>query len=250
MRDGRPVLYVAIACLAYVAALLATPPSSWISSSLERLSNRSLQLRDPRGSAWAGNGSLYLRQQSGNFLSLGTLRWNTSLAAVFSGRFVTDFRLGETGDAARLELALGGVTLRGLRLVLPGEILAEFAPGLSALGPRGRLRIQSETLSIGDNEILGAAQIEWRPTRLAAAEGLNLGSHIARLRGNGRKVDVDLGTSEGPLRMSGGGTWTIGEGPAISGTLQHDANQGGFAPFLQSVCSEYANGRCAFRIGR
>ena len=122
----------------------------------------------------------------------------------------------------------------------------EAAPGIGPLGPQGTLLLRTENVRLAAGEMLGLADIEWRPVRLAAARGLELGSHVARLRGGGRKVDIELGNLEGPLRLSGGGAWTADNGLALSGTLEHGDNQS-LAAFLQNVCSEYRSGRCSFR---
>ncbi len=248
MTERRTALYIATACLAYAATLVATLPAPWISEAVGRLSKQALLLRGPDGSAWAGSGRLYLRQRSGGLLDLGMLRWNASLSGALAGKLVTDLSLGDVTKTAHLELSPGSTALRGVSLELPGEILAHIAPGLNALGPRGTLLIRSENLRIDANEILGRAEVEWRPARLAVVRGLDLGSHVARLRGGGSKIDIELGTIEGPLRLSGGGAWTRDNGLAVSGTIEHGDSPPAIAPFLQGVCSEYRSGRCTFRF--
>jgi len=250
MTRRRVALYVSIACMAYVLALVATVPSAWVSVAIGRLSQQALQLREPQGSAWTGNGRLYLSRRSGELLDLGVLRWNASLPGSLLGRFVTDFSLGAGKEMTRMELSPASLVLHGVNLDIPGAVMTEMVPGLSALGPGGRLRVRSENLRVGENEFLGKAEIEWRPARLAAARGLDLGSHVVKLSGSGRRIDIELGTIEGPLRLSGGGAWTAEDGLTVSGTLEHGSDQPAFAPFLQGVCSEYAGGRCAFQIRR
>jgi len=106
-----------------------------------------------------------------------------------------------------VELSLAGLSLQGLDLTLPGRVLASFVPGLETLGPGGELRVRSESLRVDDDSILGVAEIEWRQVRLSRAPGLDLGSHVAKLRGAGSRVDIELATLEGPLRLSGKGSW-------------------------------------------
>ena len=72
---------------------------------------------------------------------------------------------------------------------------------------------------------------------------------LARLRGGGRKIDIEFGTIEGPLRLSGGGTWARDSGLIVSGAIEHGEDRSStMTPFLQGVCNEYRPGRCAFRI--
>jgi hypothetical protein len=120
---------------------------------------------------------------------------------------------------------------------------------VEAFGPHGKILIRSDSLRFDANSILGLAEVGWRPVRLARAQGLELGSHVARLRGGGRKIDIELATIEGPLRLSGGGTWTRDSGLTVSGAVEHGEDRSGMvAQFLRGVCSEYRPGRCAFRI--
>jgi hypothetical protein len=93
--------------------------------------------------------------------------------------------------------------------------------------------------------VLGLAEVEWRSIRLARAHGLDLGSHVARLRGGGSKVDIELGTLEGPLQLRGGGTWTRGSGLVLAGSAEPRAPA--VVPFLKTVCAEYRDSRCLFR---
>jgi hypothetical protein len=113
------------------------------------------------------------------------------------------------------------------------------------------VRIRSESLRIDDQSVLGRADIEWRSIRLARARGLELGSHVARVRGGGSKVDIELATLEGPLRVSGGGSWTREKGLVISGSAEPETGASGeLAPFLRSVCSDYRDGKCGFSFSR
>jgi general secretion pathway protein N len=107
----------------------------------------------------------------------------------------------------RVELSLAGLSVQGLDLALPGSVLASFVPGLETFGPEGELHVRSESLRLDDDSILGVAEVEWRQVRFSRAPGLDLGSHIARLRGAGSRVDIELATLDGPLRLSGSGTW-------------------------------------------
>ena len=251
MIARRITLYVTVGCLTYLVALIMTLPAPWVSRAVESFSKQILLLRDPIGTAWAGRGQLYARQRSGDLLDLGVLRWNTSLSATFAGRLGADLTLGDGAKAMHLDLSPASTTIRGLNLELPGKILASIAPGLEALGPQGRLLIRSDHLRIDANSILGLAEVEWRPVRLARAQGLDFGSHIARLRGSGSgsKIDIEMATVGGALRLSGGGTWTQDGGLAVSGALEHgEERSAAMALFLQGVCSEYRPGRCAFRF--
>jgi len=245
----RASLYVATGCLIYLVALIATTPAPWVARFVERSSRQALLLREPVGTAWAGSGRLHAQQRTGDLVDLGALRWNTLLSGMLTGKLVADVTLGEGAPATQLELSPASTSIRALNVELPGRLLSIVAPRLEALGPQGKVRIRSDNLRFDVNSVLGLAEVEWRPVQLERARGMALGSHIARLRGAGSRVDIELGTIDGPLRLSGSGTWTGKTGLSISGVLDHPEDRSGeTASFLQGVCSEYRPGRCSFRF--
>jgi hypothetical protein len=109
--------------------------------------------------------------------------------------------------------------------------------------------VRSESLRLDDDSILGVAEIEWRQVRFSRAPGLDLGSHVAKLRGAGGRVDIELATLDGPLRLSGSGIWDLKAGLKGAGSAEHGAQVSPeLPPFLRAVCPEYRNNRCGFRF--
>jgi general secretion pathway protein N len=198
---------------------------------------------------WNGRARVYARERSGPPLLLGELRWKTAWTGIFAGKLTTDVNFGEGERPVHLELSPFGVTVHGLDVALPARALSTFVPGLETVGPEGVLRLRSDNLRVEDDSILGLADVEWRQVRLSRAPGLDLGSHVARLRGGGSKVDIELGTLEGPLRLSGSGTWDPKTGLKGAGSVEHGAQVSPeLIPFLRAVCPEYRNNRCEFRF--
>ena len=249
MTRSRLVLYCAVGVLAYLVALVATFPASWLSRALERASQEKLLVRAPAGTLWSGRARIYARERSGPPLELGELRWKAAWSSLFAGKLATDVAFGGAQRTIHLELSPFGVTVQGLDVALPARVLSTFVPGLEAVGPEGVLRLRSDSLRVEDDSILGLAEIEWRQVRFSRTPGLDLGSHVARLRGGGSKVDIDLGTLEGPLRLSGSGTWDLKAGLKGTGAAEHGAQVSPeLVPFLRAVCPEYRNNRCGFRF--
>jgi len=245
----RIALYCAVGVLAYVVALGATLPASWVSRAVERASAHRLLLRAPEGTVWAGGARLYAKERSGPPLELGELRWRTAWTGLLAGKLATDVAFGGAGRAMHVELSPFGVTIQGLDVSLPGKALASFVPALETVGPEGVLRVRSDSLRLDADSILGLAQVEWRQVRMSRAPGLDLGSHVARLRGGGSKVDIELGTLEGPLMLNGAGTWDPKTGLRMAGSAEHGPQASpALAQFLNAVCTEYRNNRCAFRF--
>ena len=251
MTAWRTTLYIAIGCVTYLVALVAMIPAPWLSRAVERASRQVLVLREPAGTAWAGSGRLFARQRTGGLLDLGAVRWNASPSELITGKLAADLALGNGATSMRLELSPTSLTVRKLALELPARLLASIAPGLEALGPEGKVFVRSDNLRFGGDSVLGLADIEWREARLGIAQGVAFGSHVARLRGGGSKVDIELASIDGPLRLSGGATWTADSGLTVSGVAEPVADrESALARFLKGVCSEYRDSRCLFRLNQ
>lgn len=249
MSARRLLLYAAWGGLVYALALVAMLPAAWLSQKIERLSGQRLELRDASGSAWAGSGRLYARAGAGALTDLGAVRWTSVPAALLRGKLGADMTLNDAPKPIRIELGPGSIAVRDLALAVPGELVAALAPPLQVFGPQGRLTIQSDNLRIEGETVLGLAKVEWRDIRLARSSGLDLGSQVARLRGAGNRVDIELGTLGGPLRVAGAGSWSPRGGLALSGTAEPRPDAAAaLVPFLRGVCPEFRAGRCIFQI--
>jgi hypothetical protein len=249
MRARNLLVYVAWGILVYALALLAMMPAASISYTVERLSGQRLELRGASGSAWSGSGRLYARTGAGALTDLGAVRWRAYAAALLRGKLGVDLTLNETPEPIRVDLGLGGIAVRDLVLDVPGKLVAALASPLQVFAPEGRLTIKSDDLRIEGETVLGLATVQWRDIRLARSSDLELGSHVVRLRGAGSRVDIELGTLGGPLRLVGGGSWSPRDGLVLSGTAEPRPDAAdGLVPFLRGVCPQFRDGRCIFHI--
>jgi hypothetical protein len=244
----RAILYLALGGVIYAGALVATAPAPLVASAFQSLSEGRLELREPSGTAWAGGGRLYARQPSGDLADLGVVRWEASAASLLAGSLRARVDAERSRKPMRVDLGPSSVTLQDVDIELPGATLGALAPALHNLGPQGSLRVRSDKLELRRGSILGLAEVEWRHVRLARPLDVELGSHVARLRGGGAKLDIELGTLEGPLKLAGGGAWTHAAGLSVAGSA--DATDEKLGGFLKSVCADYRGSRCSFRYPR
>ena len=251
MSRRRIALLVFAGVAAYVIALVASAPASWLAYAIARASDGVIELREPAGSLWSGSGRLYARAQADSLLDLGGMRWNTSWSEIHRLRLGVSLALGGAQRPAEIQLSPSGVSVRRLSVAVPAEVITGFVPALEGLGPMGTLRVRTEDLRVERDSVLGQAEVEWAQVRLARSPDLEFGSHIARLRGSGPRVVIELSSLGGPLRLSGTGTWSREAGLVLSGAAEHDAQQGSaMAVFLQGMCSTYRANRCEFRVRR
>ena len=249
MSIRQVLVYLLWGVFAYAVALLAMMPAAWLSQTIERLSGQRLELRETSGSAWAGSGRLYARAGAPGLTDVGAVRWKSFPAALVRGKLRADVTLNDARKPIHVEIGTSTIAVKDLALELPGKLVAALAPPLLLFGPEGRLTILSDDLRIDDESVFGLATVEWRDILLARSANLQLGSHVARLRGAGSRVDIELGTLGGPLRVAGNGSWSLRGDLNLSGSAEPRADaSAGLVPFLRGVCAEFREGRCIFHI--
>lgn len=248
MTARRALLYCVVGLSAYVLTLLAILPATWLSAGLERASGDRLSMRDPAGTVWRGNARLVGRSSHGVWVDLGQLHWSTYASQLVVGRLAMQIGVGAKPDA-HVEMTLGSVTVQGLDVELPGNLLASVAPAADTVQPEGRIRIRSDRFRMDSTSLFGTAEVEWRDLHVRRPVPLDLGSHAAELRGSGKSIDIDLRSISGPLKVSGTGSWSAEQGLSVSGRATPvQPAPPTLTAFLRGMCAEYQEPTCVFRL--
>lgn len=248
MSRRRITLYVVAGVLAYCAALAAMLPSAWIAHAVQRQSDGRLELREAGGTAWSGSGRLFARAPYGALIDLGAIRWNASAWSLPTLRIRASVTHGTATHPMLVELSPWGLGVQRLHIDLPGTAIAALAPALATLGPEGSIHVRSDSLRVERGSLLGLADVEWRGIRLSGAHGIRLGSHLARLRGGGERVDIDVTTLDGPLSVRAKGTWNLSAGLTLAGTAEPRTPD--VVPFLRGFCAGYRDSVCEFSFAQ
>lgn len=228
------------ACLGVVIATVAWAPASWLARSVAAATGERVQLADARGTVWSGSAVLLLSGGPGSRDASalpGRLRWDFGLSASFT----PELRLlhpccQETPAVVGLRPGIG---TWGLSLpAQPGGLGAWPAAWLAGLGtPFNTLQL-SGTVRVGTS----GASLEWAQGRLRMQGSVQfeladvssrivavdtLGSYRLVVAGGAGQPDaptVSLQTVQGPLQLSGSGSWTgsrlrfAGEASAAEGS--------------------------------
>ena len=201
-------------------ATLVWAPARWLASAVVQASDGRLQLRQARGTVWAGDAVLTLApDRSGSDVrSLpGRLRWQFGLGLARPGLTLQlsnpcctpqamQWRLGWEAGAPALSLA-------DQTSQWPLALLAGLGAPWNTLQAEGQLHWQSSGLRLGwaEGRLRWHGQSELRVqdvgSRLSTLRPM--GSYRIMLRGaDGTATpDIDLATLNGPLRLSGKGQW-------------------------------------------
>lgn len=240
---SRGLAYAVTALAAFGAMLLLLAPATWIADAIDDASGHRVQFREASGTVWNGSARLLARTPE-RLLDLGIVRWTARPAGVLPPTVRAELHYPAARQPVRMEISPRGVALGRLELQLPASILTLVAPALASFGPKGTIHVRADGLRLERAAYFGLAEVEWGRAALQSQPGLALGSHVARLRGGGDKVDIDLSTLEGPLSLTGRATWRANAGFEVAGTAE--ARSPEMVPLLKAVCGSYQGTACPF----
>lgn len=223
--------------------LLVFMPARLLGAVLAAGSAGRLQLDQPEGSLWRGQGSLNLRTDGGR-VPLGWIGWRASAPGLLLGRLDI---AGEQQLAGRvgqfvLRLSLGEASFSRLDITLPGGVLVGLSPVLAALQPAGTLRLQSDGFLLAHGRGLagfsGQFQIDWQPASFLG--GVHAGDYRASLQGSaGSPVQGRLLTLGGGLNVDGELTLAERSGVQLKARvrLMPEADKARLMPVFRALCA-------------
>lgn len=198
--------YALWAIAIYLVMLLIMAPANWTALLVTRGSQGTLGLARPGGGFWRGRGRLYL--QGHQPVWLGTLSWRINPWGLVLGRAQAQLALkGPLALHLTVARSWDRLTVHGLSLAAPAAALGVLDADLRVLAPSGEFRIKARALTLTPRAAFGSARLVWTAvgTRLSTVKPL--GNYAIDARGRGGQVALTLRTLQGPLSLSGQGTW-------------------------------------------
>jgi hypothetical protein len=205
----RPIVRFGILGVsAYLAFLLVNLPASWAGFVLERSSRGALVLGATAGTVWKGSGVLGLRS-AGTYRHLADLQWSCNPLGAWAGKL--NITLSGTAHDAQLRagvtLGSAGASFRNVDATAPAAIAEPVFAAAAFAKPEGRLRLQADSLEIGEGRVRGAATVEWLDAGLGGFQAPRLGDYRLQITGSGERADLRLATLRGDLRLNAQGEW-------------------------------------------
>jgi general secretion pathway protein N len=262
---GRVLLYGFLGVVVALATFLATAPATLIDWGLARGTDGRVRLADAEGSIWSGQGRLVLvdlvtEAERGNrgarrvdslagVVIPGTIRWRVSPLPLFIGRLqasashesmATPVTL--TGNARRLQ-GTGG------SLQLPSVNLARLGSPWTTVRPTASLAVQWQPFVIEQGRFVGQATLELRDVASALTPVRPLGAYRITIDGTGASSRIQMSSIEGPLRLSGNGTWTPQTGLRFTAYAQADEAEQMRLQSLLGLLGRREGARTLIRIG-
>jgi len=203
------------ALLGLALALLVFAPARWLTDGVASSSGGHVLLDAPRGTVWNGSAQLVLTGGSGSTDAVALperiewqLRpqWNGLRLQLLSACCTPQplvVAVGFGWSGIRLAVADGGSAW-------PATLLSGLGTPFNTLRPEGTLSLRTTGLAVqlaqGRMVMSGRADIDIQNMASSVSQLRPLGSYRLSLQG-GDVPQLNLSTLDGPLRLSGNGSW-------------------------------------------
>lgn len=229
MRRLAIWLLAALASAAFT--FLAFAPADWIAAWVEKQTAGQLTLGDPQGTLWHGSafiGGAASRTDAVAPLLPGRFSWRLS-PMVFFGSVDIEIENAEAlPDPVRVTGSWRQWEVRPASILLHAERLAALGAPLNTLQPSGRMRLSWDSLQValeeGEAMVTGRMSLDIDDLASRMSPVKPLGSYNLALDWRGAQAAVALKTINGPLLLSGTGTFADGR-LRFSGKAEAEAGQ-------------------------
>jgi general secretion pathway protein N len=262
---GRILMYALLGLAVAVGVILATAPATLVDWGLARATDGRVRLADAAGSIWNGQGRVVLvdiateaergARRARRVDSLagvvipGTIRWRIAPLPLLIGRLQANAShesmatpVTLTGNAARLQ-GTGG------SLQLPSVNLARLGSPWTTIRPTASLAVRWQPFVIEQGRFIGQATLELRDVASALTPVRPLGAYRIVIDGTGASSKIQMSSIEGPLRLSGDGTWTPQAGLRFTAYAQADEAERVRLQSLLGLLGRREGARTMIRIG-
>lgn len=227
----------------YALGLVAMAPASLIDSGLQQASKGRLRLADARGTLWSGTGQLEARDWLEQTAIARSVAWRVRPVYFLRGQLRAEVALDQAAKPFPLTLSLSQIEVAEVDLNLPAAALGLGEPKLAPLGLTGDALLRVTRLVLGRDNIEGSAVLQWRGAGSAYTRISPLGDYELRFDAEGGTVRASLRTLQGPLQLSGQGSWTRGSKPAFQGTARIAPEQRQqLAPLMRMIAVDRGEG--------
>jgi general secretion pathway protein N len=215
----------ALGAAAYALFLVATMPASVLAPRAMAASRGALSLTEAHGTAWNGSAHAVV-STTGGAIAFDEVRWRFLPERLASGRIafaVSAAGAGANGHAT-LERGWSDWSLRALEARIEATAASAALPWMAPWRPEGIVSVTSPDLKWTGDEARGAMQAEWRAAAVALSPVHPLGSYRLEARGDGGPMNLTVTTLEGPLRVTGHGTFSPPSRASFSGEARAEGD--------------------------
>jgi len=234
---------------AYALALLATAPATLADAALQRASGGMLRLAVAQGLLWSGSAQIEIRDPRGQSGIAREIAWRVLPLSLLRGHLASEVRLERAKAPFPVTLTASRIELANAEIHLPAAVLGLAVRKLAPLGLTGDVLISVSHISIARDAIAGRAILQWRAAGSLLTTVSPLGDYELGLDAEGRTINAQLRTIEGPVRLDGKGSWTPSSRPVFLGMAnvppQHEQQ---LAPLLRLIAVERGAGQFELQL--
>lgn len=199
MRTG---VAVAVAVVAFAAALILEAPASLLDARLAAISDGRVRIAHADGTLWRGSGDLVLPAGGAR----QPVTWRIEAWPMLRGELRGSFTGAESQRIATFDAGGDHIELRGVDLALPIEALLKTLGAPSFLATAGgEVTLHVERLSRGPDALDAQVAVQWSDASVPGqrADRIALGDVRAELAGIGHEVPGTIVNSGGEVGIQG-----------------------------------------------
>jgi len=211
----------ALGLVLYVTFLAASSPAALFGWGVSAATGGMAHIEQPSGTFWRGNAeALVVTDQWNRAHRYARPHWEFFLSRALAGKLQAAVVIDDQQVRGRalVNYQPRGIGINEVDLEMPAEKLAAHLPMLAPAKLSGRVSLKSDDFLVGRDTLAGKAVITWRRAATELSAVNPLGDYAAQISASGRRLEVALDTTRGPLRMEGRGTWSVEGGLTFSGT--------------------------------
>lgn len=219
--------YVALLCVVYFLILSATAPAAllgWVFTAPTGIAFEQLA-----GTLWHGSAGKLRIASSAGPIQIRDFKWEVQWRYLLHGEIALTLETAAATGSLSVARDFAGLRIAHADLTLPAADLAQLLPALALWQPGGEVQFQTQGFT---PHATGAATIVWRNAALNLTPLKPLGDYRLQLLNTDGKINGQLETQSGTLRLTGAGEYSKQSGLHFSGIAQADAAH---AATLQSL---------------
>lgn len=238
------VRYAVFIAALYIVMLAATAPATLLARMLPPQSE--VQLGYLSGTLWQGTLDKASFPSALGLVQVRDISWELQWSYLLRGELA--FKLESAEAVGNLIIARSWRTLRIAQadLALPATELAQILPALMHWEPEGEVEFQTRGFALHNSS---EAVLTWRNAALNLSSLQPLGDYRLNVRNTAEKIDLQLDTQQGALKLAGLGSYSAQVGLQFQGTAQTDAAYAAdLKKLLEAIGQNRGDGVHAFSI--
>jgi general secretion pathway protein N len=216
----------ALGVAAYVVFLVVATPASFIAARASAAAPGRIELSEARGTLWSGSARARIAGPGGHLI-FDRIDWRLVPARLIAGRIAFDVKATGHGLEGQGQIARALTRWEFRDVAARGDVaaLTALAPLAAAWRPEGSIAISAPALEWDDSDARGNLRIEWKDAAVSLSEVRPLGTYRIDAHAEGGPAQLTLATIEGPLRISGQGTFSAPGRLTLSGEARAEGPQ-------------------------